>query len=142
MGGKPTDTEIPEPANPETARSVRTDSPSATPRSRTVERHAGRRARDARSGPSLRAARQSGSRARGLARGGPEATVGFRRARHPAHAIAAIQEAKGDLEGAAKVVRAAASVTGFPLVASALADAARCWAETARASPRSPRIAA
>jgi tetratricopeptide (TPR) repeat protein len=136
MGGKPTDTEIPEPANPETARTVRTDFAeryatlanqwSGTPAGALAMLEAGRLYEQL--GNQDRALEVWLAAAQKLP--SDSAALGILRTR-----IAGIQEAKGDLEGAAKSYEAAASVTGFPLVASALADAARCWAETGKSEP-------
>jgi tetratricopeptide (TPR) repeat protein len=49
--------------------------------------------------------------------------------------IARILEDQGDLEGAAKAYEAAAAVPGFPLLGTALTDAARCWVDAGKPEP-------
>jgi tetratricopeptide (TPR) repeat protein len=136
MGGKPTDTEIPEPANPETARTVRTDFAerygalakqwSGTPAGALAMLEAGRLYEQL--GNQDRALEIWTDAAAKLSN--DDAALGILRSR-----IGRIQEGKRDLEGAAKSYEAAAAVTGFPLVASSLADAARCWAELGKSEP-------
>jgi tetratricopeptide (TPR) repeat protein len=133
MGGKPTDSEIPEPANRETARKVRTD---------FAERY-GTLAQEWKGTPAgalalLEAGRlyvQLGNQDRALevwtdALGSlprNSAALGILYA-----SIGRIQEQKNDPEGAAKSYESAAAIPGFPLYGIALTDAARCWAEAGK----------
>lgn len=133
MGGEAGVLEAPEPANPETARQVRTE---------YVERFASF-AREHEGTPAQALAALEASRiyealgasdqardivqqaaddlpARSAVRG-----VALRR-------VAALAEAEGDFEAAAQAHLAAADTPGYPLRHEALADAARCWAEAAK----------
>lgn len=133
MGGKPMDVEIPEPANPETARSVR---------AQFADRYL------------AVAAEWSGTTtaALGLMKAGElfeklgnrdRALEVFTQASTSVAAdspirgviesrIAGLQEQKGEFEAAAKSYEAAAAVPGYPLHTEALAQAARCWAEASK----------
>lgn len=133
MGGKPGDTEIAEPANPETARSVRTDFAerylafakdwSGTPTEGLALLEAGQ----------LFDQLGNGDRALEVWTEGVDATPAGSPALGILHArIARQQEQKGDFEAAARAHEAAAAVPGFPLAAAALADAARCWIEAGK----------
>ena len=133
MGGTPNDARVPEPANPETARSVRTE---------YVERF-------------IEVARgHSGTAAGALARleaseiygrlGNPdralavlEEGVAEQSAASPLRGIlesrvARLQEEDGHLEDAARSYEAAAAIPGNPLRSEALGDAARCWADAGK----------
>jgi hypothetical protein len=133
MGGEATDLEAPEPANPETARQVRTD---------YVERFASF-AREHEGTPAQALAALEASRIY-EALGAPEKArevvqeaanalpddsairgVALRRA-------AVLAEGAGDFEAAALAHLAAADTPGYPLRLAALADAARSWAEAAK----------
>jgi tetratricopeptide (TPR) repeat protein len=133
MGGEATDLEAPEPANPETARQVRTD---------FVERFASF-AREHEGTPAQALAALEASRiyealeapekareivqeaVNALPADSPIRGVALRR-------IAGLAEAAGDFEAAALAHVAAADTPGYPLRFDALADAARCWAEAAK----------
>lgn len=133
MGGEPGAVEAPEPANPETARQVRTD---------YVERFASF-ARDYEGTPAqalaaleasqiyedLGAADQAKAIVQEAADDLPPDSairgVALRR-------VAALAEAAGEFEAAAEAHLAAADTPGYPLRNEALADAARCWAEAAK----------
>ena len=133
MGGTPNDVKIPEPANPETARSVRTD---------YVERFL-EVARAHRGTASAALARleaseiyvQLGNPDRALEvlqegaseLPGDSPITGILDAR-----IGALQEDAGRFEDAARSYEAAADVPGNPLRAEALGDAARCWADAGK----------
>jgi hypothetical protein len=130
MGGEATDVEAPEPANPETARQVRTD---------FVERFASF-AREHEGTPAQALAALDASEiyealgapepareilqaaADALPAGSPMRGVVLRR-------IASLAEAAGDYEAAALAHAAAADTPGYPLRLDAMTDAARCWAE-------------
>ncbi|RIK97473.1 MAG: hypothetical protein DCC71_21670 [Proteobacteria bacterium] len=130
MGGKPTDAEVPEPANAEAARSIRTD---------FAERYA-MLARDWSGTPTAALAlleagqlyEQLGNRERalelwteavaGAATGSP--VVGVIQSR-----IGHLQEDAGDFAAASRAHEAAAAVPGYPLRIDALADAARTSAD-------------
>lgn len=133
MGGKPTDLEIPEPANPETARTVRTTFVerydalakewSGTPAGALALLEAGRLHEQL--GNPDRAVEMWSEAVSKLP---PDsAALGILHTR-----IARIDEEKGNLEAAAQAYEAAAAVPGFPLLGSALTDAARCWAEAGK----------
>jgi len=133
MGGEATDLEAPEPANPETARQVRTD---------FVERFSSF-AREHEGTPAQALAALEASRiyealgapdqareivqeaANALPADSPIRGVALRR-------IAGLAESAGDYEAAALAHVAAADTAGYPLRFDALADAARCWAEAAK----------
>lgn len=133
MGGKPTDAEVPEPANPETARSIRTDFAqryvsladdwSGTPTSPLALLEAGQ------------IYDQIGNRDKALelwtraVTGAPAQSpvVGVIQSR-----IGHLQEDLGNAEAAAQAHEAAAAVPGYPLRIDALADAARTWADAGK----------
>lgn len=133
MGGEATEVEAPEPANPETARQVRTD---------FVERFASF-SREHEGTPAQALAALEASRiyealgapdkareivqeaANALPEDSPIRGVALRR-------IAVLAEGAGDYEAAALAHVAAADTPGYPLRLDALADAARCWAEAAK----------
>jgi tetratricopeptide (TPR) repeat protein len=133
MGGKPTDIEVPEPANPETARTVRVE---------FTDRYLAL-AKDWEGTPTAALALleagqlqdRLGNRDRALelwmqattSVPGDAPALGVLQSR-----IGHLQEDRGDFEAAARAHEAAAAVPGFPLRADALADAARCWAEAAK----------
>lgn len=130
MGGKPTDSEIPEPANPETARAVRTD---------FADRYLAL-ANEWKGTPTAGLAlleagglfEQLGNRDRALEvwtqavsttpAGSP--ALGILHSR-----IAVAQEERGDFEAAARSHEAAAAVPGYPLIGGSLSAAVRCWIE-------------
>lgn len=133
MGGEAGELEAPEPANPETARQVRTD---------FVERFASF-AREHPGTPAQALAALDASRIY-EALGAPEPAreivqeaaddlpadsavrgVVLRR-------LAVLAEGAGDYEAAARAHLAAADTPGYPLRLDALADAARCWAEAGK----------
>lgn len=133
MGGEPGDVDVPEPANPETARQVRTE---------FVERFASF-AREHRGTPAQVLAALEASRiyealgAEEQAREVLQAAADAQPASSPIRAVAlrrvaALAEGSGDFEAAARAHLAAADTPGYPLRLEALADAARCWAEAAR----------
>ena len=133
MGGKATDVEVPEPANPETARAVRTEyadkylavanewGGSATGALALVE--AGQIF--AKLGDTDRALETFQRAAVEAPAGSPIRGVVESRLGH-------LLEGKGDFEAAAKAHEAAAAIPDFPLRDDALADAARCWAEAGK----------
>lgn len=133
MGGSPGDVDVPEPANPETARRVRTE---------FVERFASF-AREHHGTPAQVLAALEASRiyealgAAAQAREILQAAADAQPADSPIRAVAlrrvaALAEGAGEFEAAAKAHLAAADTPGYPLRLEALADAARCWAEAAR----------
>ena len=133
MGGKPTEDAVPEPANPETARTVRTQ---------FADRYLAL-AKDWSGTPAQGLALlqagdlfdQLGNTDRALevwteavgATSSHSPTLGILQSR-----VATLDEEKGDFEAAARAHGAAAAVPGFPLAATALADAARCWAQAGK----------
>jgi tetratricopeptide (TPR) repeat protein len=133
MGGKPTDVEVPEPANPETARTVRTDFAD-----RFLALAEDWRGTATGALALLQAGQlyeQLGNRERALELWSQAAAntpsdspaLGVIQSR-----IGHLQEDRGDFDAAARAHEAAAAVPGFPLYADALADAARCWAEAGK----------
>jgi tetratricopeptide (TPR) repeat protein len=133
MGGSANDTEVAEPANPETARAVRTDFAdrylalaeewSGTPTGGLALLEAGgllERLGDSDRGLEVWTEALASVRADSPARGVLQSRIGR------------AQEDKGRLEDAARSYEAAAAVPGFPLVAAALTDAARAWAEAGK----------
>lgn len=133
MGGQAGSTVAPEPANPETARQVRTE---FVERFATFARdHAGTPAQAlaALEASELYEALGAPDKAReivqeaaaALPSDSPIRGVVLRRA-------AVLAEGAGDFEAAAKAHLAAADAPGYPLRIEALADAARCWAEAAK----------
>jgi len=133
MGGKATDADVPEPANPETARNVRTQFADrylalakdwkGTPTGALALLEAGELFEQL--GNTDRAL-EAWSEALGAAPAGSP-TLGILHTR-----IGHVQEDKGDFEAAAKSYEAAAAIPGYPLIGGALADAARCWAEAGK----------
>jgi tetratricopeptide (TPR) repeat protein len=133
MGGEATDMEAPEPANPETARQVRTE---------YVERFASF-AREHAGTPAQALAALEASRiyetlgapeparevvqqaANDLPDDSPIRGVVLRR-------VAVLAEGAGDYEAAALAHVAAADTPVYPLRLDALADGARCWAEAGK----------
>jgi len=133
MGGEPGALDVPEPANPETARQVRTE---------YVERFANF-AREHRGTPAQAFAALEASRiyealgASEPAREIVQQAADDLPARSAVRAVvlrrvAVLAEAAGDFEAAAQAHLAAADTPGYPLRLAALADAARCWAEAAK----------
>jgi tetratricopeptide (TPR) repeat protein len=133
MGGKVTDAEIPEPANRETARKVRTDFADryqtvaqqwkGTPAGALALLEAGRLY--VKLGNQDRALEVWTDAIGSLPRDSAELGILYT-------SIAHLQEQKNDPEGAAKSYDSAAAVPGFPLYGSALVDAARCWAQAGK----------
>ena len=129
MGGKPSEAEIPEPANPETAKAVRTAYAdkyialsgewSGTPTAALSLLEAGELI--AKLGDPDRALAV-------LLQASEQAPADSPIRAVIASRIGSLQEEKGDFEAAAKSHEAAAAVPGFPLRTEALAQAARCWA--------------
>lgn len=133
MGGKATDTEVPEPANPETAKTVRTDFAaryeqlakewSGTPTGSLALLEAGE----------LREKLGDGSKALELwlsaaqTAAADSPVLGVIQSR-----IGHFEEDRGDFEAAARAHEAAANVVGYPLHAEALAATARTWAEAGK----------
>jgi len=133
MGGKVTDVEVPEPANPETAKNVRTEYTdkylavakewSGTPTAALSLLEAGE----------LFAKLGNPDRALEVSIQASEQTAADSSIRAVIESrIAHLQEEKGDFEAAAKSYEAAAAVPGNPLHADALAQAARCSAEAGK----------
>jgi tetratricopeptide (TPR) repeat protein len=133
MGGKVTDADVPEPANPETAKTVRTEYTdkylaiakewSGTPTAALSLLEAG--ALFAKLGNADRALEVSNQASEQAPADSPlRAMIDSR--------IAHLQEEKGDFTAAATAYEAAAAVPGNPLHADALAQAARCWAEAGK----------
>lgn len=136
MGGSATDTEVPEPANPETARTLRTEFANrylalaeewgGTPTGGLALLEAG----------SLFEQLGNAERAlevwtRALAVTPPTSpAAGILHAR-----IGRVHEDAGRFGDAAKAYEAAAAIPGYPLAAGALADAARCWSEAGQNEP-------
>jgi tetratricopeptide (TPR) repeat protein len=133
MGGKPTDTEVPEPANPETAKAVRTDfaaryeqlakewSGTATGSLALLEAGEIRE----KLGDGAKALELWLSAAQSAAADSPVLGVIQSRIGH-------FEEDRGDFEAAARAHEAAANVAGYPLHGDALAAAARTWAEAGK----------
>lgn len=133
MGGEATDLEAPEPANPETARTVRTE---------YVERFVSL-AKEHEGTPAQVLAAVEASRiyevlgASDRAREIVEEAAAAQPSDSPIRAVAlrrsaVLQEAAGAFEAAAQAHLAAAETPGYPLRIDALADAARCWAEAGK----------
>jgi tetratricopeptide (TPR) repeat protein len=133
MGGKVTDVDVPEPANPETAKTVRTEYAdkylalakewSGSPTGALALLQAGQLFdklgnRDR----ALEVFQQAASEAPAASpiRGVLDSRIGH------------LLEEKGDFAAAAASHEAAAAVPGFPLREDALADAARCYAEAGK----------
>ena len=133
MGGKANEVEIPEPANPETAKATRTEYAdkyiavakewSGTPTAALSLLEAGELF--AKLGNPDRALEVSLQASEQAPADSPIRAVIASRIGH-------LQEEKGDFEAAAKSHEAAAAVPGFPLHTDALAQAARCWAEAGK----------
>ena len=133
MGGKVTDVEVPEPANPETAKTVRTEYAdkylalakewSGTPTAALSLLEAGELF--AKLGNPDRALEVSIQASGQAPADSPIRAVIESR-------IAQLQEENGDFEAAAKSHETAAAFPGFPLRTDALAQAARCWAEAGK----------
>jgi hypothetical protein len=133
MGGKVSDIEVPEPANPETAKTVRTEYAdkyvalakewSGSPTGALALLEAGQLfAKLGNTDRALEVFQQAASEAPAASpiRGVLDSRVGH------------LLEEKGDFAAAAAAHEAAASVPGFPLRDDALADAARCYAEAGK----------
>ncbi len=133
MGGKATDIEVPEPANPETAKAVRTEyadkyiavaaewngtQTAALSLLEAAELFAKLGNPDRALEVSIQASGQTS----------PDAPI---RAVIESR-VAQLQEARGDFEAAAKSYELVAAVPGNPLRADALAQASRCWAEAGK----------
>jgi len=130
MGGTANDSKVPEPANPDTARSVRTE-------------YVGRFVELARAHGSAAAAALAwleaseiyqklgqADRALEVVQEGAKAQPADAPLRAVLEArIARFEENAGRFEDAAKAYQAAAAVPGYPLRVEALGDAARCYAE-------------
>lgn len=133
MGGKATDIAVPEPANPETAKTVRTEYAdkylavakewSGTPTAALSLLEAGELF--AKLGNPDRALEVSLEALQQAPADSPIRSVIESR-------VANLQEEKGDFEAAAKSYEAAAAVAGNPLQADALAQAARSWAQAGK----------
>jgi len=130
MGGKVTDVEVPEPANPETAKTVRTEYADkylalakewrGSPTGALALLEAGQLfAKLGNSDRALEVFQQASAEAPATSpiRGVLESRIGH------------MLEAKGDFAAAAAAHEAAGAVPDFPLRDDALADAARCYAE-------------
>jgi len=133
MGGEPGASEAPEPANPETARQVRTE---FVQRFASFARdHAGTPAQALAALEASRLYEQLGApekarevvqeAAAGLPSDSPIRGVVLRRA-------GGLAEGAGDFEAAAQAYLAAADAPGYPLRFEALADAARTWADAGK----------
>jgi tetratricopeptide (TPR) repeat protein len=130
MGGEPGDLAPPEPANPETARSVRSD---------FVQRFVNL-ARERAGTPTAALARLEASEIY-RALGAPDQAVETLEAAGAdlpqASSVRAVVltrlagflEERSDFAAAARSYEVAATIEGYPLRHAALADAARCWAE-------------
>jgi len=130
MGGSATDLTPPEPANPETARQIRTKTVERFVK--VVEEHPGTPAQALAALDASQIFEELGATDR--AREIVERAVADLPASSPIRAfaqrrIAVLREADGDFEAAARAHAAAAEAPGYPLRFDALADAARCWAE-------------
>ncbi len=130
MGGSATDLIAPEPANPETARQIRTDYVERFVK--IIEEHAGTPAQALAALDASQIFEELGATDR--AREIVERTVADLPTSSPVRAVAqrrvaVLHEANGDFEAAARAHAAAAEAPGYPLRFDALADAARCWAD-------------
>lgn len=130
MGASPDDLTVPEPANPETARRVRTEY--VTRFAELAREHAGTTAAAFARLEEGTLQQQLGERDEALETWteGKEALA----ADDPVRAfflrrIGAMHEAEGDWAAAARAYEEASGIQGYPLRYAALADAARCWAE-------------
>lgn len=132
-GGEATALEAPEPANPETARQVRTEyverfvsfarAHAGTPAQALAALEASRIYEALEAPDQAREVLQEA--ANELPDGSAIRAVVLRR-------LAVLAEAAGDYEAAAMANVAAANTPGYPQRLDALADAARCWAEAAK----------
>jgi predicted negative regulator of RcsB-dependent stress response len=133
MGGKVTDIAVPEPANQETAKTVRTEYAdkylavakewSGTPTAALGLLEAGE----------LFAKLGNPDRALEVAMQALQQTPADSPIRSVIESrVASLQEEKGDFEAAARSYEAAAAVPGNPLHADALAQAARSWVEAGK----------
>jgi tetratricopeptide (TPR) repeat protein len=133
LGGKLSDAVAPEPANPETARTVRTE---FTDRYLAVAQEwEGTETAALALLEAGQLQQKLGNRDRALELWTQAAASASQSA--PAYGviqsrIGHLQEDAGDLEAAARAHELAAAVPGFPLHADALADAARAWAEAGK----------
>lgn len=130
MGGSATDLTPPEPANPETARGIRTETVERFVK--IVEEHSGTPAQALAALDASEIFEDLGATDR--AREIVERAVSDLPTRSPIRAvaqrrIAVLHEANGDFEAAARAHASAAEAPGYPLRFDALADAARCWAD-------------
>lgn len=133
MGGKATDTQIPEPANPETAKGVRLDFAaryeqlakewSGTPTGSLALLEAGELREML--GEEAKAIELWMLAAQGAVSDSPVLGVIQSRIGH-------FEEDRGNFEAAARAHEAAANVEGYPLRAESLAAAARTWAEAGK----------
>jgi tetratricopeptide (TPR) repeat protein len=133
MGAEPGSIEAPEPANPETARQVRTDfverfasfakEHEGTPAQALAALEASQLYEDLGASDQALAVVQEAAAA--LPADSAIRGVALRR-------VASLAETAGDYEAAAQAHLAAADTPGYPLRYDALADAARCWAEAAK----------
>lgn len=133
MGGEAGDTTIPEPANPDTARQVRTT---------FVERFASFSREHAGGSAQVLAALEASRIYEALGAAEPareilQTAADAQPANSPIRAVAlrrlaVLAEGAGDLEAAARAQLAAADTPDYPLRLAALADAARIWAEAGR----------
>lgn len=133
MGGEALETEVPEPANPETAHQVRTDfverfasfarAHEGTPAQALAALEASRIYEALGAPEPARAIVQAAADA--LPADSPLRGVALRR-------VATLAEGAGDYEAAARAHLAAADTPGYPLRFDALADAARTWAEAGK----------
>ncbi|MCL4683962.1 hypothetical protein KJ059_04320 [Myxococcota bacterium] len=133
MGGSATDLIAPEPANPETARAIRTEYVERF--LSIVEEHSGTPAQALAALDASRIFEELGATDR--AREVVEQAVADLPASSPVRAVAlrrvaVLHEANSDFEAAARAHAAAAEIPGYPLRFDALADAARCWADAGR----------
>ena len=128
MGGAPNDSVVPEPANPERAREIREEY--ATRFSEVARRYAG-------TGAAALAAFEAGGlfltlefpeRALDLWREGARATGSDSALRALLEArVGHLLEDAGRFDEAARAHEAAAEIESYPMRASALGDAVRCW---------------
>jgi len=133
MGGEATDLDVPEPANPETARKVRTD---FVERFASFSReHAGTPAQAIAALEASAIYEELGAqdRAREVVQEAVDALPSDSAIRAVAQRrIAALLEGAGDFAAAAQAHLAAADTPGYPLRLDALGDAARCLAEAGK----------
>ena len=133
MGGKATDTEVPEPANPETAKTVRTDFASRYEQLGKEWNGTATGSLALLEAGELREKLGDGAKALELwllaaqSAAGDSPVLGVIQSR-----IGHFEEDRGDFEAAARAHDAAANVAGYPLHNDALAAAARTWAEAGK----------